>query len=112
MWRHGREKGWKKKYYLKKRKPWCIASPALTIAWDGDHRGIRVPTCWDQLNTMHSRVGIIQAQCFRMCIGSKDNAHGPEVYEPSDEDRYLGEVIYCLCDENARKNKKFKHDCL
>ena len=42
-----------------------------------------------------------------MCIGSKDNAHGSEVYEPTDED-----VIYCLCDANAHKNKNLKRDCL
>lgn len=60
----------------------------LPPTWDGDLDGIQVPACWDQLNNLYTGFGMVHSQRFRMCTGSKDNAHGPEVFQPSDEDRY------------------------
>lgn len=79
---------------------------------DGDLDGAKIPSSWDQLRTMYLGLGMVQLQRWRMCTGTKDNSHTPEVLAPSDEDNYSGNVLYCLCDTSTRKNKKLKRDCI
>lgn len=84
----------------------------LPSTWDGDLNGVRIPACWKQLNNMYSGLGMIEVQRFRLCTGSKDNPHSPELLQPSGEDNYTKNVLYCVCEEDAQKKKKLKRDCL
>lgn len=82
----------------------------LPKSWDGTLDGIRVPACWEQLNSMFNGLGMIQSQRYRLCIGPDDNRHDIELLQPSEEDVYAGNAILCSCHENARK-RIFKRDC-
>lgn len=104
--------GAKKKNNGKKKPSLSKLLVQLPSTWDGDLDGVRIPTCWSQLNNMYSGLGMIQLQRFKLCTGSKDSPHDPEVLQPSAEDNYANNVLYCLCKEDAQKKKILKRDCL
>lgn len=72
---------------------------------------IHVPACWDQLRTMLERLGMVESKRYRVCMGLESTTHAPILYEPSAEDNYMGNVIYCTCYNGSRTGSKLKRDC-
>ncbi|MCO5591019.1 hypothetical protein L7F22_044995 [Adiantum nelumboides] len=82
----------------------------LPSTWEGDLGGIRVPACWDQLQTMLKGLGMVGAQRYRICTGIQGATHTPQLLQPSSEDNFAGEQPKCSCTREAR-SKKLKRDC-
>ncbi|MCO5560550.1 hypothetical protein L7F22_014165 [Adiantum nelumboides] len=84
----------------------------LSPSWDGSLGGISVPTSWTQLNTLYRSLGMVDKERYLICMGSKNNAHSPILYEPIAEDSYVGNVVLCRCEGQKKKGKRLKRDCL
>lgn len=84
----------------------------LPTTWNGDLNGIKIPTCWKQLINTYVGLGMHDVQRFRMCTGVGSSPHSARVFQPSKEDNYAGDVLYCLCQEDSRKKRFLKRDCV
>jgi len=85
----------------------------LTLAgptWRGELEECDAPSSWGDLKKFYSSIGLIEAQRWRLCTGSKEVPHSPELLEPNQEDIYKGgEMVQCQC---IPSQKKYKRDCV
>lgn len=79
--------------------------------WKGELGEYDVPCSWSSLKKMYSYLGLVEAQRWRLCNGSKEARSPPELLNLSLEDVYEGPgILPCVCLPRGRS--KFKRDCV
>lgn len=105
----GTSKG-KKCVGARKKKSLLSLFVEKPTSWIKESKRNRLPCNMDQLLRQYERMGMIQPQRWRLCIGKNGHQHAPKVYEPSQEDLYVGEVMHCVCSSLSSKPRS-KRDC-
>ena len=78
--------------------------------WKGELGEYDVPCSWSSLKNMYSYLGLVAAQRWRLCTGSKEAPHPPELLNPSLED-VTKDLVFChvsVCQGVALNSKR---DC-
>jgi hypothetical protein len=82
----------------------------LTEDWDGHLEGVRAPTSWVKLVKTYSTLDMIKPNRWKMCVGTEEFGHEPNVYPPSKEDIYTtGQIVRCQCDPPLNKRDCPRH---
>ena len=69
-------------------------------SWDGGRHGFEALSSFKGLCTTFEQYGMPKTERWRMCIGSRENWHSPEVLPPSNQDDYnVSTGVKCQCSD-------------
>lgn len=82
----------------------------VTENWNGQLEGMRAPSSWTKLVSTYSALGMIKPKRWKMCVGTEEFAHEPNVFPPSTEDIYTtSQIVQCQCDPPLNKRDCSMH---
>ncbi|KAI5057444.1 hypothetical protein GOP47_0027459 [Adiantum capillus-veneris] len=92
----------------------CLASLLVCKPsnWNGRLGDKQIPCNFSQLLHMYKEKGMVSPQEWKLCVGTEDTPHSPQVFEPSMEDAYEGVVLKCRCNmEEGNEDGDYPKKC-
>lgn len=81
----------------------------MPMTWKGELVGSTKPDSWKKLMGIYKKLGIIEPQRWRMCVGTTEYVHEPFILSPNEEDNCT-RMSDKLCNCNP-PNRVMKRNC-